>query len=353
MAHKLQPLARMRSATLGIALLGLVAGLSHAGTAQACGASPEPVYVVDTAGPTSTDTPLNAPLFVYLREEPTASPGQALAPSLTLTIEGSDETMAVESRGYGPELVWVPVETLEPETTYEAHFNPGYEGVPDTIWTFTTGTETQTVLSLEGKLEVTLEGGTQTVWQCPQNACPCGCSEAEMAAACTTVEVPVTNARVKLPRTVDGFSKRVGTVVLTDDQPYDFSIPTKGASEPYWGNNVSSSHYVDLDDADVTELLIPLPEGETAYRPCFAFAAGDARGDQAVQSLCLDETFPAATDEPAATPDPKGDGLANDQIKPKSTSEGCSLSRAPAGSGGWLALVGLLSALQRRRRRHA
>lgn len=350
MAHKLQRLDRMRSASLGIALLGLVAGLSHAGTAQACGASPEPVYVVDTAGPTSTDTPLNAPLFVYLREEPTASPGQPLAPSLTLTIEGSEETMAVESRGYGPELVWVPVETLDPETTYEAHFNPGYEGAPDTIWTFTTGNGTQTALSLEGRLEVTLEQGAQMVWQCPKNACPCGCSEAAMATACTSVEVPVTNARVRLPRTVDGFSKRVGTVVLTDDQPYDFSIPTKGGPEPYWGNNVSSSHYVDLD-TDVTELLIPLPEGETAYRPCFAFAAGDARGDQAVQSLCLDETFPAATNEPEASPGPNGDDLANDQKKPPSTSEGCSLSSAPSGSGAWLALLGLLSVAQHRRRR--
>lgn len=176
---------------------------------------------------------------------------------------------------------------------------------------------------------------------------------------CTEVQVPATNARVLLPRAVNGFSKRVGTLVLTDDQPYDFSVLTKDTPAPYWGNQVSSSHYVDLDDPDAVELLIPLPEAETAYLPCFAFAASDARGDQAVQSLCLDESFPTAggtvTTGGGSGPVPTtNDGLANDQKKPPSTSEGCSVGRTGSSQGPsrWLALLGLLSVVQRRRRRH-
>jgi MYXO-CTERM domain-containing protein len=348
----LRHLADMRSATLGIALLGVVAGLSHSGTARACGETPQPAYVVDTAGPTSTDAPLNTPLFVHLREDPTASPRQEATPTLTLTIAGTDEALPVQPPGYGPDQAWVPIEPLEPETTYEAHYNLGYEGAPDTIWTFTTGTETQPALSLEGKLEVTLEQGTQTVLQCPKDACICGCSEEDRAAACTQSEVPATNARVKLPRAAGGFSKRGGVLVLTDDRPYDFSRATRDTPEPYLGLAVSRPHQVDLDDPDVTELLIPLPEGETAYRPCFAFFAADARGDEATaESLCLDETFPAAG-EPEPTSNPHGNGLVDDTIKPTSTSKGCSLGGAPAGSGAWLALLGLVSVVQRRRRRH-
>jgi MYXO-CTERM domain-containing protein len=298
-------------------------------------------------------------LFVHLREDPTASPGQEATPTLTLTIEGTDEALAVKPPGAPPDEVWVPVEPLEPETTYEAHYNLGYEGAPDTIWTFTTGTETQPALSLEGKLEVTLEQGTQTVLQCPKDACICGCSEEERAAACTELEVPVTNARVKLPRAVGGFSTRGGVVVLTDDKPYEFFRFTKDGPEPYLGLAVSSPHQVDLDDPDVTEVLIPLPEAETAYRPCFAFLAADARRDEATaQPLCLEESFPADT---GGTVTPSGgsgpvatthDDLANDQKKPTSTSAGCSLGGAPAGSGAWLALLGLVSVVQIRRRRH-
>ena len=166
-------------------MLGLVAGLSHTARARACGPSPEPVYAVDKAEPSGVNTPINAPLLVHLREEPTAPALEQFVPNLTLTKQGSDEAVELKSLGYGAEQAWLPLSELDPETTYEAHFNPGYEGAPDTIWTFTTSAEAWPTLALEGQLEVTIEEGTQTVLQCPNDACPCGGSEEARAAACT------------------------------------------------------------------------------------------------------------------------------------------------------------------------
>lgn len=344
----MQFLAGMRSATLGIALLGVVAGLSHSGSARACGASPTPFYVVASQAPDGDATPLNAPLVVLLREEPSIPEGPQLAASLTLTKEGADETVALRALGYGLEQAWIPVEQLEPETTYAARFNTGYEGIPDTSWTFTTGSEAAPALSLEGALEATLEQGMGVFQSCPPTACPCGCTGADSAASCTSYDIPVTRARVKIPRAADGFAGRRGTLYVTDDKPYDVTPPSKTAPEPYTGLNVSISQFVDLDDPSVTEVVIDLPEENVDYRPCFAFSARDARGDQAtIQSLCLDEVVPTyahGSDNPDS-----GNDLVDDVLEPKGTSEGCSLSAAPSGSGAWLALVGLVSVVRRRR----
>jgi hypothetical protein len=59
---------------------------------------------------------------------------------LTLLVRGTAEAIAVRAIGIAPHLVWVPEEPLEPGTSYEAHFNTGYEGRPDSIWEFTTET---------------------------------------------------------------------------------------------------------------------------------------------------------------------------------------------------------------------
>src|SRR5205085_11134414 len=145
-----------------------------------------------------------------------------------------------------PRLTWIPIESLEPETTYEAHFNSGYEGVPDTIWTFTTGRESAPPLSLEGHLEVTFEPGTDTVQTCPPPN-PCGYDEA----SCTSQIVQVTKPRVKIPRAIGGFPGRTGDVWPTDDMPYDFSPTSKTAPPPYAGLYVSVVGRVDLDDPSV------------------------------------------------------------------------------------------------------
>lgn len=338
----------MKSATWGIAVLGLLAGLGQSRDAEACGASPTPFYVVASQAPAGKGTPLNAPLVVLLREEPTIPEGPQLAASLTLTKQGADEAVALRALGYGLEQAWIPVEQLEPETTYAARFNTGYEGIPDTTWTFTTGTEATPALSLEGALQATLEQGMGVFQSCPPNACPCGCSDADRAASCTSLEIPVTRARVKLPRAVDGFAGRAGTLYVTDDKPYDVSPPAKTAPEPYTGQNVSISQFVNLDDANVTEVVIDLPEEDLDYQPCFAFSARDARGDQAtIESVCLDEVVPGYA-QPSANPD-NGDDVAIDDVDTTSTSEGCSLSAAPSGNGAWLALVALLSVVRRHR----
>jgi MYXO-CTERM domain-containing protein len=336
--------ARLLTAVAGI----LAAGLAHGSTARACGATAPPFYVVERQAPTSAAAPLNTPLLVTLTEEPSGPADDGFAPTLTLTKAGSDLAVELKPLGGLPTLSWIPVAPLEPETTYEAHFNPGYEGIPDTIWPFTTGTESAPPLSLEGELHVTLESGVEAVDVCNPCVNKCG-NEGDCAAACRVEFQNVTKARVTLPRAVNGFAQRTGALWLTDDKPYDFSEITKTLPEPYRGANVSVLTYADLDDPNITEVSITLPEAELAYKPCFAFEATDARSDRAAAApLCLDAPFPAANQ---AEPDPNqpGDGLANDIIKPR-TSSGCSVGHPTASGSAWLAALAVMGLTRKRRR---
>ena len=319
----------------GALAAALLVGVTRSAVAFACGPSAPPYYIDDHHAPSGTGTPLNAPIVVTLREDPSGPVSDSFNPQLTLTKAGSDLAVELKALGGAPTLVWVPVEPLEPETAYQVHFNPGYEGIPDTSWPFTTGTEPAPALSLEGKLEVTFEPGTDTLYTCTG---VCG--------GCTSEVVGVTKARVKIPRAFDGFPRRFGSLWLTDDKPYDFSQASKTAAEPYQGRNVSVVEYADLDDPSVTDVLITVPHEELAYKPCFAFAASDARGDQAtIEPLCLDAPVSPLVDEnhdhPALTEDPKKSG----------TSRGCSLGTNPSSDGAWLVLLAPLALLRGSRRR--
>jgi MYXO-CTERM domain-containing protein len=240
--------------------------------------------------------------------------------------------------------VWAPVAALEAETAYEAHLNRGYEGVPDTIWTFTTGTKSTPPLSLEGELEVTLEPGTDTILECPSDRKP-ACSNSE---GCTDRVVAVSKARVKIPRSIDGFPRRFGHLRLTNDVPFDFSPASKTPS-PDAGYDVSVEEYTNLDDPSVTEMQITVPDRAVAYRPCFAFSAVDERGDQATSKpLCLEPIAPAANEGGAgAMPNPD-DGLAANK-PPSATSEGCSVGPTKPNGSVWLAALGLYALARRRR----
>lgn len=331
----------MRTAAWGILAAGVLAGLMQTGAALACGATAPPFYVVTEQAPTSAAAPLNTPIVVTLGESADGPVVEGFNPSLTLTKAGSDIAIALKSLGGPPNLAWVPLESLEPETTYEAHFNPGYEGIPDTIWPFTTGKESTPALSLEGELEVTFEAGTETFYSCPTTLNTCGTND---KADCTRQDVEVTKARVKLPRALDGFAKRSGVLWLTDDMPFDFSPGSKTAPPPYQGRNVSRVHYADLDGPSVVDVLITVPSQEEAYQPCFAFAASDARGDQATSApLCVDlPAVPVVVENDA-------DPLAND-IERSGTSKGCSFGAQRAScNNGWLAALALVALVRRRR----
>lgn len=338
----------MRIGAWGVLLGGVAALLLQTGAAAACGATAPPFYIVQEQAPTSTTAPLNTPLVVTLVPDTSGPVAESFNPTLTLMRGGSADSIELKSLGGLLTLTWVPVAPLDAETSYEAHFNPGYEGIPDTIWTFTTGTESTPPLSLEGALEVTLESGTDTVLQCPAGAqSKCG---PDTAAGCKDVEIEVTKARVKIPRATGGFAARSGALWLTDDLPYDFSRETKSVPPPYQGKNVSLAQYADLDDANVVDVLITLPTEEVAYQPCFAFAASDGRGDEAFsEPLCLDQPIPPLADEgtggSAATPG----GLGNDIKKPPQTSEGCSMSHGQRARHAWLAALALLGLLRRNR----
>jgi MYXO-CTERM domain-containing protein len=317
---------------------GFATALLHGGTALACGASPTPYYDIVPGGPKGDMTPRNAPLVVDLKANANGPVDAGFFPTLTLTKVGSDVAIELKSHGMvPPRLTWIPIEPLEPETTYQADFNSGYEGVPDTIWTFTTGRESAPPLSLEGQLEVAFEPGTDTVETCPPPN-PCGYDLSK----CTTQIVQVTKARVKIPHAIGGFPGRTGELWLTDDLPYDFSPESKTAPPPYAGQNISVVERVDLDDPSVQDVLITVPDPSVAYRPCFAFAASDGRGDQATtQPLCLETPIMPADGFDAASDD--------DTQNPR-TSKGCSF-RPESGSNSssaWLAALSLLVLLRRR-----
>lgn len=340
----------MRTAALGVLACGVAARLLQSASVLACGASAPPFYVVKEQAPTSAAAPLNTPLIVTLIEDADGPVVESFNPTLTLTRGRADIGIELKALGAPPTLVWVPVEPLAPGTLYVAHFNPGYEGIPDSTWSFTTGTESTPPLSLEGELEVTLESAVEFV---PTSPCIPGCGNAgDCAGAGTSEFVNVTKARVKIPRAVDGFAQRTGAVWLTDDKPYDFSPISKTGPLPYEGTNVSILSFADLDDPSVTEVLITLPEEQTPYEPCFAFAASDARGDRAISKpLCLDRPIMPVANEGDAVSDPATpDGLANDIQKP-GTSKGCNVGRPASGNGTWLGLVVPLAMIRGRRRR--
>lgn len=289
----------------------------------ACGAAPTPYYVVGQRAPSGEGAFVNAPIQVTLEEGEDGPVVDGLEPTLVLSKRGSAEPLTLRPLLAAPALVWVPLEPLEPLATYEAHYNPGYEGQPDTVWQFTTGSSAAPELTLNGKLEVTLEEGTDPVYG-PLNDCGTGAQ---------TGTVTVTKARVKLPQAMGGFAGRFGELHLTDERAFDFSAASKTAPAVNEGHLVSRPAYANLERDD--ELVITLPQQVEPYRPCFAFRATDARGDQAqAEPLCLDQPFPATE---AATPEPSK--VTDDGPR---TSSSCSFA-APGGSVG--GVVGLAVAL--------
>jgi hypothetical protein len=91
-------------------------------------------------------------------------------------------------------------------------------------------------LSLTGKLQVTLEPGTDPIMDCSNaNDCGGGC----LASGTMTV----TKARVKLPRVAGGFAKRSGRLLLTDDTPRYLSVDFDATPHA-----VNVGQIVDLED---------------------------------------------------------------------------------------------------------
>jgi hypothetical protein len=309
--------------------------------ASACGASSPPSYAVDELAPQGVGVPVNAPVQVTLRVEETESGFDAsIGPSLVLTPTGSDLAVDLRPVGAAPGLTWVPLSSLEPQTSYTARFDSGNAGVAETSWEFTTGSAAREPLSLDGRLEISLEAGTMVVPECG----PCGndCVDGD--------EVAVVRARVKLPRARGGFAPRRAWLWLTDDRPYDFSEPSKGTPEPYRGTNVSLGTSVLLDDE--TETLVVVPEEDAAYRPCFALQASDARDDRAeAPSVCLDP-FPAP-DSPSSVGGEAGAGATGAPSTPAArASSSCRFGVSPTGGHGAVILVALaLGAARSRQRR--
>ncbi len=321
--------------------IGLLAAcamsMAQVAPALACGATAPLYYVVDQQWPKAEPAPRNAPLVVTLKVGQDGHEYPSLEPSLVLTKSGDDQAIALKARGTAPRLVWVPAAPLDANTTYEARYNSGYEGHPDSVWQLTTDDSLHPTLELEGQLQVSFEAGTDRVVRRNCNNCGTDCLGDETIA--------VTKARVQLPRVVAGFENRTGELWLTDDSPYDFSSDARGVHE------VSLPSYVrfDSEGRPSEDVLVTVPEEATPYRPCFALRVTDERGDQATtEPLCVEETFPFSlpgnpSDDPQTAPE-----VAGSESK---TSTSCSFGRAPQSATSLGALAGLFGfgALLRRR----
>lgn len=311
---------------LALTLLCSGAVVAHSVAAWACGSTPEPSYAAAEQRPTGSGVPVNTPIVVELAESARTEDGPLLSPRLTLVVEGTDEALAVTSVGSAPRLVWVPREPLATNTSYEAHFNTGYEGHPDTIWHFTTGDEVTPPVALEGELQVTFEPAEEPVMECFAN---CG-------TACTQVgTVSVTKARVRLPRAILGFPKYHAEVWLTDNTPLDFASGAPDSGPSRGSHLVNLGTWVSYDERGepVAEALFTVPEEEEPYRPCISMRVVDERGQSAESSpLCAERTFPFAS---------------------KSTSAGCSFGVGKANTGVVVALLGLVALTRRRLPRSA
>jgi MYXO-CTERM domain-containing protein len=334
-----------------LALLGL-----HVAPAAACGASPPPHYAVAGEFPASGSAPLNAPLLIALVDLRDGVQTTPFVPQLVLTEAGSQAPIAV-----GPansflsptELSFVPQQPLSPTTKYRATFDAGQSldgstapGASGSVsWEFTTGEALVPTLALDGALQVTLEAGEDPIQDC--GLCG-GCVE--------TGKLPVTKARVVLPKLVGGFAgvdtAVQGKLVLTNDAPADLPELTPN---PTSHSLVRSERAVALSATGPSFTLISLPVEEVAYRPCFAFSVTDARGDVALaQPICLPDAFPNTDVTPAAGGAAAGDepAPASDTAAPPRTSKGCSATPSPSGSVSSLAsLLALLGGAASRRRR--
>lgn len=315
--------------------------LGHAGAALGCGVSPLPYYVVDTEWPTGDAVPRNAPLVVELAAQVDGPTNAVLNPKLVLTLRGEAVEIPTRALGAAPRLVWIPNAALAPDATYQAHFNSGYEREPDTMWEFTTGDAVAEPLSLQGKLVVTLESGTDPIVEC--GLCGTNCVEKGQRL--------VTKARVKLPVVQDGVGARSGELWLTDDTPRDLSLPEKAdvASAPEV-HLVSLASYVSFDDAGLAtrDVLVTLPEEADPYVPCFALRVTDDRGDSAVaESLCLNRQFSSRSTESDGLDRDPGDG------EQASTRSGCSFAPASSQNARGSSVLALACAMAALRRRFA
>lgn len=322
----------------GWLLLG-AALVARSTPALACGASNPPYYVVSDQAPSGEDVPLNAPLLVELAESADGPVYPEISPSLVLTLEGEGEAVPLVAVSRVPHLAWVPSSRLQPGKTYEAHYNPGYEGHPDSIWQFTTGDSVKPAITLEGSLQATLEPGSDPILEC--STCGSDCVEKGRR--------PVTQARLRLPRVASGFDPRRGELWLTDDSAFTFPAPDQDSAPSTEGHTLAlvTSVTFDAEGYPTSDILVTLPEEDAPYRPCFALRVTDGRGDRATaEPLCLAETFPNQGASPPQddTQEPVlGNGASN-------TSSACAFGRERLGASSALGALLLVGAAALRRR---
>lgn len=284
---------------------------------------------------------------------------------------------AIEWYAEQPSAAWYPEQALLPNHTYRllAQVDDGQSPPGPVSSTFTTGDARLESLSLEGDIEVSLEGYDELVHEC-QSFNSCGPSDCVPVGTRRALRARLTLPAARGGQTVDG---RYGSrLYLTDATPPLLTEPNvEGRPHQEDQHEIFGAGYLELSAGQHLQRELSLPQESFAYAPCFTWVVWDPAGNKQELSKCLPALSPAdyltlsgasaatpadapLTVEPpsaaAASATPAGSTAEPRDVElgagaPSTTSSGCVVTRTATGPGAaWLAL-GALAALSRRRAR--
>ncbi|WNG48631.1 hypothetical protein F0U60_34355 [Archangium minus] len=292
---------RFNSYLHGVCLVQTVMALAvllKAPPAEACSPPPSPSFYYTFAesrpGDGATEVSLDGALLLTPRawaitSQPTHTPA-AFRDLLTVTVTDGETGEVVPGKlrpwwGASSGVAWLPDNPLLPNRRYELVGSlqqsiarpTEAQGPTELHETFSTGTQVSPPLELLGGLDVSLESFEKDKRDC-DGSCDCRKVGTETG----------TRAKVRVPEVRGGDA--LGTyhfeIWITDRTPYQFNKPDQHLEHDVlhgvWGVNSSG---------EPAETLIPMPEHDDSYTPCFAWRVVDPAGHILEGTpLCLKET---------------------------------------------------------------
>ncbi|QRK11317.1 hypothetical protein JQX13_15305 [Archangium violaceum] len=296
---------RLNPSLYGVCLVQTVMALAvllKASPAESCSPPPSPsLYYTFTGslpGDGETEVSLDGVVLLTSRawrieSKPTHTP-EMFENVLTVTVTDGETGVVVPGKlrswwGAPAGVAWQPDNPLLPNRRYElvgelrqSHARPAEAQGPTALReTFSTGTQVSPPLELLGGLDVSLESFEKDKLDCGgpySGSCDCRKVGTERG----------TRARVRVPEVRGGAA--LGTyhfeLWISDRTPYRFDEPDQhlehDVSQGIWGVNSSGGP---------AETLIPMPEHDDSYTPCFAWRVRDPAGHILEGTpVCLKET---------------------------------------------------------------